>query len=1002
MVAVAVIGMACRLPGGIDSPELLWDALVRGDDLITEVPPNRWIADDFYDPEPGVSGRSVSKWGAFLDDVAGFDADFFGIGEQEAAALDPQHRLLLETAWEAVEHAGVDPAAVAGSLTGVFVGLTDADYQLVAPYTFPGNGFDMASGRIAKALRVHGPAVTVGSSGLFAVHTACRSLNDGDSDLALAGGASVLLEPRRFTAASAMLSPTGRCRAFDAGADGSVFGEGAAMVLLKRLPDALRDGDRILAVIRGTATNQDGGAPSRQTSITVYRKALAAAGVEPGTVGMVEARGTGIPADDLLEYTGLAQVYGTAGPCALTSATANFGHTQSTAGILGLMKAVLALQHGVVPPHMHFTGLPDELAHIDTKLVVPHHLSPVAGHVAVSASGQAGTNVHAIVEAAPAHAPAAAPTATPLLFALSANSADALRRTSGRLVDWLHTHDDLALPDLAYTLSRRRAHRRFRTTLTAATSAELGAALGNVADGDAPYAPALGDGERGAVWVFSGRGSQWPGMGAQLLANEPTFADTVARAEPIVLAESGFSVTAALSTSHPMTGLDRIDPTLFTMQVAMAATLQAHGAQPGAVIGYSGAEVAAAVVAGALSLPDGLRVTCRRSALLSRIADTGAMASVQLPAQEVLSELALRGNDVVVAEVPSPDMTVISGAASAISELVTTWAQRGVTASEITGDVAFHSPHVDPIVGELTAALADLDPMTPDIPFYSTSSFDPREDPVCNARYWVSNTRRMVRFAAAVRAAVEDGHRVFAELAPQPLLTDAVERTAASLDIDVSASAVMRRGQQLPYGLTQFVGRLHERGAAVDFSALHPHGRLVDAPLPSWTHRRSWFGDDGAPRAGHTTGHPLLGQHVRLQGEPERHVWQAEVGTDAHPWLADHVVHDAAVLPAAAYCEMALAAAHTVLGDAAEARDIRFEQPVPLQARTTVGAVASNADFVIETHRHGEMVRHASALLHLSDEVPPAVRDVPGLLAAHPNRGEGSEIRDLLRRSGTQ
>ncbi len=994
MVAVAVIGMACRLPAGIDSPELLWDALVRGADLVTEIPADRWAADDFYDQEPGTPGRSVSRWGAFLDDVAGFDAEFFGIDEREAAALDPQHRLLLEVAWEAVEHAGVTPAAVAGSLTGVFVALTDADYQLAAPYSFPGNGFGMASGRIASALRVHGPAVTVGSSGLLTVHLACRSLNDGESDLALAGGASVLLEPRKFSAASAqhLLSPTGRCRAFDAGADGSVFGEGAAVVLLKRLPDALADGDRILAVVRGTATNQDGAA-------SVYRKALAAAGVEPGTVGMVEASGAGIPADDVLEYSSLAEVYGTDGPCALTSATTNFGDTQSAAGLLGLMKAVLALQRGVVPPHPHFTGLPDELARIDTKLVVPQEASTLVGHAAVSALGQSG-DVHAIVEAAPVRAPTTTPAATPLLFTVSANSADELRRTSGRLADWLDTHGDVPLPDLAYTLNRRRSHRRVRAAVTAATRAELGAALRNVADNDTPVAAALGDDERGAVWVFSGRGSHWAGMGAQLLASEPAFADAVARAEPIILAECGFSVTEALSTSQTVTGLDRVEPTLFTMQVAMAAALQAHGARPGAVIGYSGGEVAAAVVAGALSLADGLRVVCRRAALLSRISDAGAMASVRLPAQQVLSELALRGNDVVVAEVPSPDMTVVSGAAQAIRDLVTTWTQRGLTASEIAGGVAFHSSHVDPIVGELTDALADLTPMTQDVPFYSTSSFDPRDEPVCNARYWVSNTRRMVRFAAAVRAAVEDGYRVFAELSVHPVLTDAVEWTAASLDIAVSAPAVLRHGQEFPHGLIEFVGRLHELGAAVDFSVLHPHGRLVDAPLPSWAHRRLWFGDDGAPRGGHTTGHPLLGPHVRLQEEPARHVWEADIGTDAHPWLADHV--DAMPLPAAAYCEMALAAAHTVLGDAAEVRDIRFEHPVQLDAHTTVGAVASNADFLIETHRHGEMVRHASAFLHPSDEGPPAARDVPALLAAHPNRQDGSEIRVLLRRSGIQ
>jgi polyketide synthase 5 len=1037
---VAVIGMACRLPGGIDSPTRFWEALLRGDDLVTEIPPDRWNSDDYYDPEPGMHGRSVCKWGAFLDDVSGFDSEFFGINEREAAALDPQHRLLLETSWEAVEHAGLTPEAMTGSLTGVFVGLTHVDYQLVAaqshtmdgPYGFQGNAFSMASGRIAHALRVHGPAITVDtacSSSLLAVHMACRSLDDGESDLALAGGAYVMLEPRKFTAASAqgMLSPTGRCRAFDASADGFVSGEGAAMVLLKRLPDAVRDGDRILSVVRGTAANQDGhtvqiGTPSQQAQTAVYRKALAAADVDPSTIGMVEAHGPGTPMGDPIEYASLAEVYGVDGPCAVASAKTNFGHTQSAAGVLGLMKAVLALQHGSVPRNLHFTRLPDQLARIDTKLFVPQELSLLPStdgqprRAAVSSYGLSGTNVHGVLEEAPVQAPPAATPESvevaPLLFPLSSTSADELRRTAGRLADWVRTHDDVALPDLAYTLARRRAHRPVRTAVIASSKPELAEALREVADRDMPYESALGYGDRGPVWVFSGQGSQWAGMGAELLANEPVFAATVAQAEPVILRECGFSVTQALSARETVTGQDRIQPTLFTMQVAMAATLKAYGARPGAVIGHSVGEAAAAVVAGALTLEDGLRVVCRRSGLMSRIAGSGATASVQLPAQQVLSELAVRGkNDVVVAVVPSPESTVIAGAAPTVRELVAVWEERGVMAREIPTDVAFHSPQVDPIVDELTASLAELNPMTPEIPFYSATSYDPREQPACDGRYWASNMRRMVRFAAAVRAALEDGYRVFAELAPHPLLTHAVDLTARSLDMPLATLASMRRDRELPYGLREFVGELHSAGAAVDFSVLYPNGRLVDAPLPTWTHRRLWFGSDGqeaAPRGGYTVSvHPLLGPHVRLQEEPERHVWQAEVGTDAQPWLHDHQIHDVPVLPGAAYCEMALAAARTVLGDTVEARDIRFEQALLLDAQTTIGAVASVEtpgvlDFVVETNQHGEKVRHAAAVLYAADDEPAPTRDVPGLLAAHPHRQEAGEMRDRLSQSGIQ
>ncbi|MDA3659744.1 sulfolipid-1 biosynthesis phthioceranic/hydroxyphthioceranic acid synthase [Mycobacterium xenopi] len=1040
---IAVIGMACRLPGGIDSPELLWEALLRGDDLVTEIPPDRWDADEYYDPEPGVPGRSVSKWGAFIDDVAGFDADFFGISEQEAIAIDPQHRLLLEVSWEAAEHAGLSPARLAGTRTGVYVGLGHNDYQLVAadahalegPYGFLGNGYCMGSGRISYALGVHGPALTVDtacSAGLVTVHMACRGLSDGECDLALAGGSAVALDPRKFSAGSAggMLSPTGRCRAFDVAADGFVGGEGTVVVLLKRLADALRDGDRILAVVRGTALNNDGRTvtittPSRSAQVEAYRDALAVAGVDASSIGMVETHGTGTPTGDPIEYASLAEVYGIDTPCALGAAKTNFGHSQSTAGTLGLVKAILALQHGVIPRNLHFTRLPDDVAQIETNLFVPQENTPwpINGNAprraAVSAYGFSGTNAHAIVEQAPETTEAAgqhdgtAQAATePLLFPLSSTSADELRRTAGRIANWVQAHDNVALPDLAYTLARRRAHRPVRTTVIANNRQELIDALREVAEGDTPYQPAVGQDDRGPVWVFSGQGSQWAGMGAQLLATEPVFAATVAQAEPMIAGESGFSVTEALTAPEVVTGQERIQPTLFTMQVALAATLKAYGVRPGAVIGHSLGEAAAAVAAGALSLEDGLRVIYRRSQLMSRVAGTGATASVELPAKDVLSELTARGiNDVVVAIVASPQSTVIAGAAETVRELVAAWEQRDVMAREVPTDVAFHSPQVDPILGELTDALAELNPMTPEVPFYSATLFDPREEPVCDARYWADNMRRMVRFAAAVQAALEDGYRVFAEVSPHPLLSHALDQTARNLDIPLAAVAGMRREQPLPFGLRGFVADVHNAGAAVDFSVLYPAGRLVDAPLPTWTHRRLFWNREAqdSPMHGACTVsvHPLLGSHVRLQEEPERHAWQAEVGTDAQPWLGDHRIRDVAVMPGAGYCEMALAAARTVLGEASEVRDIRFERALRLDAQTTVGATASLtspgvAEFSVETNQGGEQARHAAAVLQAADDEQPPARDMSALLAAHPHREDGDEVRRRLDARGVQ
>ena len=490
------------------------------------------------------------------------------------------------------------------------------------------------------------------------------------------------------------------------------------------------------------------------------------------------------------------------------------------------------------------------------------------------------------------------------------------------------------------------------------------------------------------------------------------FAATVAQAEPLIARESGFSVTEAMTAPQIVTGQDRIQPTLFTMQVALAATLKAYGVRPGAVIGHSLGEAAAAVVAGALSLEDGLRVICRRSRLMSRIAGAGATASVELPAQQVLSELMARGvNDVVVAVVASPQSTVIAGATQTVRDLVAAWEQRDVMAREVPTDVAFHSPQVDPILGELTDVLAELHPMTPEVPFYSATLFDPRELPAFDAGYWADNVRRMVRFATAVQAALEDGHRVFAELAPHPLLTHALEQIARSLDMPLAALAGMRREQALPHGLRGFVADLHSAGAVVDFSVLYPNGRLVDAPLPTWTHRRLLLSRDDQELPAHggctVAVHPLLGAHVRLQEEPERHVWQGEVGTAAQPWLGDHQIRNVAMLPGAAYCEMALAAAHAVLGEASEVRDIRFEQVLLLDEQTTVGASASLSspgvvDFTVETSQGGEQARQASAVLHAAEDEQPPSYDTSTLLAAHPRCEDGAEVRKRMDQRGVQ
>ncbi len=1046
MTPIAVVGMACRLPGDIDSPQRLWEALLRGEDLVTDIPRERWDADELYDPEAGVAGRSVSKWGAFLDDVTGFDPDFFGINEREATAMDPQHRVLLETAWEAVEHAGRTPSSMAGTSTGVFIGMSHDDYAMVTSdagafdqaYAFTGNPFSMASGRISHALGLHGPALTMDtacSSSMVAVHQACRSLHEGESEMALAGGVMLMLDQRLYASASGqgMLSPTGRCHAFDVQADGFVRAEGCGVVMLKRLDDAQRDGDRVLAVIRGTASNQDGRTdniltPSEGAQVAVFRSALANAGVDPATVGMMEGHGTGTPVGDTIEYTSASTVYGHAGPCALTSVKSNFGHAESAAGVLGLMKAVLAVQHGIVPRNLHFNRLPDHLAKIKTGLFVPQENTawPVDPSVSprragVSSYGMSGTNVHVVLEQAPVSAVGGALTTAPdsvgtRLFPVSSTSADELRRTSRRLAEWVDSAAaDLDLNDLAFTLARRRGHRPVRTAVIAESPTALAAGLRAVADGDDPFQAAVGQDDRGPVWVFSGQGSQWAAMGAELLATEPVFAATIAEIEPLIAAESEFSVTEAMLAPETVTGIHRVQPTIFAMQVAMAATMKAHGVHPGAVIGHSLGEVAAAVVSGALSLQDGVTVICRRSLLCLKIAGGGAMAAVELSAQKVREELERRGvEDVVVAVVASPKSTVIGGDTDTVRRIVAEWEQQEIMAREVAVDVASHTPQVEPILEELSALLDGITPLAPEVPYYSATSFDPREQPYCDVDYWIDNLRHTVRFSAAVQAALEDGFRVFAELSPHPLLTRPVDQTAGALDIPVAAIAGMRRGQDMPHGLRTLLGDLYSAGAKVDFESSLPTGQLVDAPLPTWTHRELVLhpGTADTGRGGHlVAAHPLLGSHVRLLEEPERHVWAADVGTVALPWLVDHQVNAVPAMPGAAFCEMALSAAHTALGDDAEVRDIRFERMLLLEDQTSVSAAASalsngTLDFLVETDQDGERERRASAVLAplgaAVDTARPAAYDMAALHAEHPMRADGGDIRHWFDTRGVQ
>ena len=1023
MTAIAVVGIGCRLPGHIDSPDALWGVLLAGTGLVTEIPQQRWDADDYY--EPAVTGRSVSRWGAFLEDPSGFDHRFFGIGEPEACAMDPQHRLLLEVTWEAAEHSGRDPRCLFGTDVGVFFGLSHQDYMQVTrdagamgqAYAFTGTPFSMASGRVAHAMGLTGPAITMDtacSSSLVAVHAARRSLLAGECRVAFAGGAMLMFSPTTFASASGlgMLSPTGRCHAFDERADGFVRAEGCGVVMLKLLSDALRDNDRVLAVIRGSAINQDGRthnilAPSRVAQIAVIDRALAEAQVDPSSVGMIEAHGTGTPVGDTEEFHSLSMHYGRRSPCALGSLKSNLGHAESAAGVLGLIKATLALTHGVIPRSLHFHRLPAHLQPIATSLFVPTDTVPWPStgadgprRAAVSSYGMSGTNAHVVLEQAPQASASSFPLEAartherPWLFPISSTSPEALRATAARLAAWLDGSAGSHRPDdVARTLACRRGHRPVRHALIARTLDDLTAQLRGLAADQSIDADWADHDSRGPVFVFSGQGSQWESMGAELLDIDPIFAGMVAAVEPLIQAIGHFSVTDALRQPAQLEGIERIQPAIFTFQIALAASLKAQGVVPSAVIGHSMGEVSAAVVAGALSLEDGVRVICHRAMLCQTLAGSGAMAAVGMAPAAVREDLARRGiDDVEIAVLAAPASTVVGGAVEAVQRLVATWQAEGVFAREVAVDVASHTLQVEPILAQLSERLGEVTAHNPRTPIYSTVLLDPRETPVCDGPYWTDNLRQSVRFRPAVQAALEDGHRVFVELSPHPIVTRAVLENAAATDFAVRALPSMTRGEPMPNGLLNLVGAIYVAGASIEFNVLYPDGQLLDLPLPAWTHYPLFLTPAATAAGPHhvPSTHPLLNVHRVLHEEPERHIWACEVGLDAHPWLADHRVNATPLFPGAGFCEMALAAARTALGTSrVEVQTITFDHALRLEPSLPIVCTAvldrpGELNFRLESQAKSEARVHASARLsEVTSAKPPPAYDVAALRAAH-------------------
>jgi amino acid adenylation domain-containing protein len=961
---IAVVGMGCRFPSSLSSPEELWDFVARGGcAAVPEFPADRgWDLRALTNPHLGAPGSTYVQGGAFVDGVGDFDASFFSISPREALAMDPQQRILLETSWEAFERAGIDPTKLAGTRTGVYFGVVAQEYgprvfageAEHAGYLTTGTTPSVASGRVAYALGLEGPAVTVDtacSSSLTAIHLAIQALRAGECSLALAGGANVVCTPSIFVGFGHLgaLAPDGRSKPFSADADGFGVSEGSGVLVLERLSDARRYGHNVLALLRGTAIGQDGAsdglsAPSEAGQRRVIRDALADAGLTPDDIDVVEAHGTGTRVGDPIEARALIAAYGAdrSADAALLvgSIKSNIGHPQAASGVAGVIKMVEAVRRAEMPGTAHLTHLTDAVDWSSGTVRVASETTswPTrAGsdsnrprRAAVSSFGISGTNAHVIVEQAPAQpasddARAQQPEDQPAMpLVLSAKTEAALRAQAARLLADLDEDPRLRLADVAHTLACGRARLDHRAVLVAGDRAEAQQGLTALAEGRPNGATVTGkaDVDGDVVFVFPGQGSQWNAMARELLDTSAVFTAQIEACDQAFAEFVDWSLLDVLRGRPGAPGLDRVDvvqPALFAVMVSLARCWQAFGIRPSAVIGHSQGEIAAAYIAGALSLADAAKIVALRSKAIVTIAGTGGMASVPLSVGDVAARLERWSGRVGIAAVNGPRTTVVSGEAAALDEFIASCEADDIRVRRIPVDYASHSAHVGELHEVLRRALAGIEPVSCDIEFISTVSGNPMSGSALQTEYWYSNLRQTVNFEQAIRAAYGRGYRVFVEVSPHPVLTVGVEESlhgAVGSDADEPYVVVgsLRRGEGGLRRLLASVAEVHAAGGEFDLGD-HLAGRdprLVKLPTYAFQRTRFWMASAArnalaAPPSGQSgLEHPFLGA-VHNHPEHEGLQFTGRLALGTHPWLADHAVSGVVLLPCAALTELAMA-----------------------------------------------------------------------------------------------
>ncbi|MCS0603078.1 type I polyketide synthase [Streptomyces sp. LP11] len=1023
---LAIVGMACRYPGDVRGPDDLWRLVADGTDAISAFPANRgWDVDRLVDPTRQRPDTSYVGEGGFLHDAGEFDAPFFGISPKEALVMDPQQRLLLEASWQALEHAGIDPLSLKGSRTGVFAGVQYHDY-----FGSFGSG-SIISGRVAYTLGLEGPSLSVDtacSSSLVALHLAAQSLRQGESGLALVGGVAVMATPETFVEFSRQgaLAPDARTRAFADAAGGTVWGEGVGVLVVERLSDARRNGHEVLAVVRGSAVNQDGAsngltAPNGPSQERVILAALENARLTTADVDVVEAHGTGTTLGDPIEAGALLATYGQdrEAPLWLGSVKSNIGHTQAAAGVAGVIKMVQAMRHGVLPRTLHVDQPSTKVdwAAGNVRLLTERREWPQPGRprrAGVSSFGISGTNAHVILEQAPPApaepapaepAPAEpaptqpAPTAPEGLavpWLLSARTPAALAGGAAALLAHLDTHPGLDPSGIGWTLATTRARFTHRAALTGTDTAELRGALAALADGGTARGLVQGSatGRARPVFVFPGQGSQWSGMATRLSAESPVFAARMAECAAALGPHTDWDFDAELRGE-----LDRVDvvqPLLWAVMVSLAHTWSSHGVTPAAVIGHSQGEIAAACAVGALTLADGARVVALRSrAIAEHLSGSGGMMSVGEGADAVRARIAAWDGRISVAAVNGAAFTVVSGDPDALDELLALLREEKVRAKRLPVDYASHSAHVETLRERLADDLAGIAPRAAQVPFYSTVTGAPVDTTELDAGYWYTNLRGTVLFEQAVRAAIGDGHRLFIESSPHPVLTVGIQET----DDAVAAVGSLRRDEGGRDRLLGALGEAFTHGAAVDWTAVAEGRRPRRVPLPGYAFQREWYWLDSTANGADVTSaglaptdHALLGAAM-VRADREGAVLTGRLSPGTQPWLADHRVGGRLLFPGTGHLELALRAGDQVgCGDLAE---LTLHAPLVLpehgavQLQVVVGEPEGDTRPVTIWSRpeHPDedlpWTRHADGLLAPTGTLP----GTPEPLTAWPPRG---------------